>query len=351
MELKSERIDIADYFEWLELAFQRRWTDGLPVAPPTAAKVEEMVAYAKRDPSDVIGKIPPKYGIATIEKLAINAVMGGCLKEYFPVVIAAVEAMLEPEFNLNGIQTTTHCNEPLTIVNGPIVAEIGMKTREAVFGGGGARANGAIGRAVRLVLWNLGGCYPGEPDKTTFSHPGRWTYCIAEDEEGSPWEPLHVERGLPPGSSAVTVFSCEAPHSIFCAGTPRQLLARVCYAMATTASNNFHFQGQMLLAINSEHAATFKAEGWSKADIKAYVWEHARVPLGRIKEGLFVREYAARSYPKWIDVDGVEDMVPIGVRPDEIHIVVAGGPGKFCMCCPSWGHDGGNAVTKPIRLP
>lgn len=285
MKLESEIVEVADAHEAVELFFERRWTDGLPIVPPTEEKVMEMLKYARRDPQEVLGEIPPYNGVATIEKLAINSVMAGCLPQYFPVVIAAVEAMLDPKHNLNGTQTTQSGVEQLLIVNGPIVKPLGINYGDSVFGRG-FRANGTIGRAVRLILWNLGQNFPGDPDRSTYSHPGSWSFCIAEDEDASPWEPLHVEKGLLPGSSAVTVFCCEAPHPVCVHGTVKQILTAVCDAIATPGSTNYIFLGggsEILVTISALNAEQFRREGGPKKDVKQYIWEHARVPFGKIE--------------------------------------------------------------------
>ena len=199
------RLVVAE-LDAVELFFERGWTDGLAIVPPTQDLVEAMIRASGREPQEEIGEIPPVQGIATIEKLAINSVMAGCRSEYFPIVIAAVEAMLVPEHNLNGVQTTTHCCVPLVIVNGPIATQLKFNASDGVFGNG-FRANGTVGRAIRLILWNLGGNVPGEVDKSTQAHPGKWSFCIAEKEDASPWSPFHVERGIETGKNAVTVFS------------------------------------------------------------------------------------------------------------------------------------------------
>src|SRR5688572_8642782 len=201
MQLASTIFEAADLEAAIELCFEKKWTDGLPVVPPTRGAIERILAYLKRDPQDVVGIVPPRNGVATIEKIAINCAMAGCRPEYVPIVLAAVEAMLEERFNLNGVQTTTHACAPLAMVSGPAVKKLGFNTR----GGGtghGCRASATIGRAVRLVRWNIGGCFPGEPCKTTLGQPGYFSFCVAEDAESNPWEALHVERGFDPDDTA-----------------------------------------------------------------------------------------------------------------------------------------------------
>lgn len=358
MKLKSEMVDVADVQAAVELFFERRWTDGLPVVPPTEKAVTDMIEYSGRDPEEELGEIPPYGGIATIEKLAINSVMAGCRPEYFPVVIAAVEACLDPKHNLNGTQTTQDGGEQLIIVTGPITKELDINSEDGVFGRG-YRANGTIGRALRLILWNLGRNFPGDPDRSTLSHPGAWSFCIAENEDASPWEPLHVEKGLPPDSSAVTVFHCEAPHPFLTSGTVKQILFTACEAMGNPASGNriFFYEGEVLLVFGAVAAKQFGKEGWAKQDVKKYIWQHSRIPYWKIEStGMLTTPASAGSnwaelyWPKWIDRSNPDTLVPITASPDDIHVIVAGGRGTWSAVCEGWGL-GGRAITREIKLP
>ena len=346
MEFRAEAIDVADYHAAVELFFERGWTDGLAIVPPTEELVERMVRASGRRPEEEIGEIPPAQGIATVEKLAINSVMAGCRPAYFPIVLAAVEAMLEPEHNLNGVQTTTHSCVPLVIVHGPIAQQLGFNAGDGVFGSG-FRANGTVGRAIRLILWNLGGNIPGEVDKSTQAHPGKWSYCIAEHEAASPWEPFTAERGIPAGRNAVTVFSCEAPHSVLCYGTVKQMLSCLVSALSSLGSNNVHAMGESLVVLNPWQARQFEAEGWSKVEIRVYLWEHVRTRLAQIK-AVDALGIAGQFWPKWVEQDNDDYPVPIAARPRDIHIMVAGGDTYFAAVCPGWGGLGGFAVTKEI---
>ena len=347
MRFTSEQIDVDDYHAAVELFFERGWTDGLAIVPPTEELVAAMIAASGREPHEELGEIPPAQGIATIEKLAINSVMAGCRPEYFPVIIAAVEALLAPEHNLNGVQTTTHCCVPLTIVHGPIATQLRLNAGDGVFGSG-FRANGTIGRAIRLILWNLGGNIPGEVDKSTQAHPGKWSFCIAEMEGANPWEPLHVERGIAAGKNAVTVFSCEAPHSVLCYGTVKQMLASLVSSLGSLGSNNVQAMGETLVVLNPWQARQFQREGWSKPEIRVYLWEHARARLGDIRE-VDALGIADQFWPSWVEKDNDDYRVPIAERPRNIHIVVAGGETYFAAICPGWGGLGGFAVTKEIQ--
>ena len=351
MNIVSERIEVGSFLEAIELFFERGWSDGLAIVPPTQEKIEEMIRYVGEDSQKVIGEIPPGYGIATIETLAINSVMAGCLPEYFPVVIAAIEAMLEPDFNLNGVQTSTHSSVPLIIVSGPAVNKLNINSGYGAFGSG-FRANGTIGRAIRLILWNHGGNIPGEVDRSCFAHPGTWSYCIGESQEGNPpWEPIHVERGLSKEASAVTVFACEAPHSICCFGDALEIMKSICDSMATLGNNNIRRMGQTLVVINPRHARQLDKEGWSKDDVRQYIWENARLSRREIIEATPSHINPGRyNWPKWMDTGNEGQMIPLTARPEDIHIFIAGGEGSFSMCCPGWGIMGGFAVTKKIRF-
>jgi hypothetical protein len=196
----------------MEIWFERGVTDGLPVVPPTRERVERVLQATSRSRETLVAEVPPNFGRATVEKLAVNAVMAGCRPEYLPVLLAVVEAACDPRFNLHGQSGTTNATSPLIIVNGPVRRRIGINCAAGVFGPG-FRANATIGRALRLVMINLGGTRAGEISMSTLGHPGRYTYCIGEHEEVSPWEPLHVERGRAPEESTVTVFPGEGPSS------------------------------------------------------------------------------------------------------------------------------------------
>ncbi|MGH7316417.1 MAG: hypothetical protein ACREJS_09180, partial [Candidatus Rokuibacteriota bacterium] len=187
------------------------WTDGLPIVPPTGEDVREFLRFTDREPREVVAVLPPRQGEATVERIAINAVMAGCRPEYLPLIITAVETLADPAFNLDSIQATTHPVAPLIIVNGPIAKEVGINSGYNAFGQG-FRANLTIGRAVRLLLMNVGGGLPGTGDRATQGSPAKIAYCVAENEEASPWEPLHVEHGFAGEMSTVTAIACEGPH-------------------------------------------------------------------------------------------------------------------------------------------
>ena len=354
--LKSERIPIRDYFEWQEMAFDKGWSDGFPVAPPLESKVAEVVEYLGREPGEVIGVIPPAHRLATIEKIAINSVMGGCKPEYAPVIIAAVQAMLEERFNLNGVQVTAHSARPLVIVSGPLVKQLGFNAKIGVFAGG-SRANTTVGRAVRLILWNIGGAYTGDPDRASFGHPGRFSYCIAEDQDINPWEPLHVERGLAPEDSAVTVIAAESPRWIkYGLRIPgKENLENIADAMSNLGNNAVYIGGYFLVVIGAGVAPTLAREGWTKQTVRQFLYEKARQPLGRIRrhaDWAYEDRFKSRQHwhPVWVDMSDDNCMIPCVGKPDDITVMTAGGTHGNVLC-PGWHAGGGWPVTRRIELP
>jgi hypothetical protein len=337
-----------DLTDVMELLFESGWTDGLPVVPPTPRNVQRMLTGTTRQPDEVIGRIPPKGGRATVEKVAINAVMAGCKPAYLPVVITAAEALLDDRCNTRGVQCSTHISTPLLIVNGPIVQELGLNSGYNVFGQG-CRANATIGRAVKLMLVNLGGAIPGVTDKATFGHPGKFTYCIAENEPANPWEALHVERGFAPTDSTVTVFGAEAPHNInnHWSATPHGLLRTIADTMSTLGSNHLYLGGESFVVLGPEHADLLAKAGWAKRDVRAYLYEQARKPLSQVRiGGMYGPETRRNLWPRWIDHDNETERIPVARRAEDIAILVAGGAGRHSVYLPGWG---ARSVTRKIE--
>jgi len=322
---------------------ERGWTDGLPIVPPTEARVREMLRATGRDPLDIVGILPPRQGEATVEKLAVNAVMAGCRPEYFPVVLAAVEALADPLFNLDSVQATTHPVATMLVVNGPIARRIGIQSGYNAFGQG-FRANVTIGRAVRLILMNVGGGLPGSGDRATQGSPAKIAYCFAENEAESPWEPLHVEAGLPADTSTVTAFGCEGPHNIqdHYSNTALGVLRTVAGAMGQAGSNNLLGRGWPVLSLGPEHAATIAREGYTKQKVKEFLFEHARFPLARLGA-----EYRQQQIERHRVVDAPDTMVPIVRKPEDITVLVAGGAGKHSAWQPTFG-DGTHWTRRTI---
>ncbi len=348
MTLRSEILELPDSPEAVYQAFcERQWCDGLPIVPPTPERVEAMLLAVAGDPEESLGALPPLWREATLEKLAVNAVMAGCLPEHFPVVVAAVEAMLDPAFNLYGVQATTHPVAPLLVLNGPYARAIGMQSGAGCFGPG-FRANATIGRAIRLILINVGGAWPGRHDMATQGSPAKFSYAIAENETASPWVPLHVESGYAPDQSVVTVFGGEAPHNVndHVSTAASGILSTVSDTAATLGSNVKWYlsQSQLLLVLGPEHAATIAADNFSKDDVKAFVFEHARLPLGTLKLGGM---WGIQEWPPWMmEVTDDRALLPIVASPQEILVVVAGGAGKHSAVVPNSTFS--RAVSRPV---
>lgn len=246
--------------------------------------------------------------------------------------------MTDPALNLNGIQSSTHLATPLLVINGPIRHAIDLNSGANVFGQGW-RANATIGRAVKLILTNIGRAIPGVTDKSTLGHPGKYTYCIAENEEESPWEPLHVERGFRREQSTVTVFGCEAPHNINNQDSTNawDLCYTIADTMATLGKNMFYAQGEVMVVLCPSHAETIAGEQWSKQHVKEFLYDKARKPVRLLKlGGLYGREVRRNFWPRWINRELDEEMVPLVRRPSEITVVVAGGNGRHSAFLPGW---------------
>jgi hypothetical protein len=337
----------------LEVWFDKGVTDGLPVVPPTRERVTLMLAGTALDRAALVGEVAPNYGRATVEKVAVNAVMAGCRPDYLPVVLAAVEAACDPAFNLHGMSTSTHFSAPLIVVNGPIRERVGLNCSFGVFGPG-YRANATIGRALRLVMINVGGAKPGETSMSTFGHPGRYTYCIGEYEESSPWPPYHVERGFGPEESTVTVFAGEAPHGIsdHASRTPRSLAGSLGWSMCGLWNiKHFPLYSHTMLVVGPEHARTFGDGGWSKADLKRHLFETVRVPYRTLLPDAENGEGTNLRFSKGCS-PGPEELIPKFPSTDEIHVVVAGGTaGRFSMAVAGWlgTKNGSTPITVPVR--
>ena len=340
----------ADEFEvW----FEKGVTDGLPVVPPTRERVERMVAGARRRPDELVGEMPPNYGRLTVEKAAINAVMAGCRPEYLPVLLAAAECACDPAFNLHGMSASTHFSAPLIIVNGPVRARIGLNCGFGVFGPG-YRANATIGRALRLLMINIGGARPGETSMSTFGHPGRYTYCIGEHEEASPWPPYHASRGFAAGTSAVTLFAGEAPHGIsdHASRTARALAGSLGWSMAGLwNSKHFPLYSHTMLIVGPEHARTFADDRWTREQLARHLYETVRAPYASLLPDAEHGEGTNLRYGKTPPAPGT--LIAKFPSPEEIHIVVAGGTaGRFSVAIPGWlgTKNGSRPVTRPVEF-
>jgi hypothetical protein len=345
--------EVAQDVDEIEWYFDRGVTDGLPVVPPTEARMQRMLAATTRPADEVVALVPPNYGEATVEKTAINAIMAGCKPEYLPVVLAGVEAMCDERVNLHGVQGTTHTSTPLFIVNGPIRQQLDINCATGVFGSGW-RANATIGRALRLIMTNIGGARPGEIDKSCMGHPGKYAYLIGEYEEISPWEPLHVERGFALAQNTISVYCCDAPQCLTnnASRSARGILTTIGAGMATGWSDKTYLAGSYMLVIGPEHAKTIADDGMSKQDVKRFLYENVRRPLGELVPGPDDAEGLKRErLPGWLDATNDATLIPKVMSPDGIIIVVAGGTaGRFTLHMVGWGGGSGTQlVTVPIR--
>jgi AhpC/TSA family len=346
---RASIIDLAETEDPFEYCF-RTFGDALPVIPPTRERVDNMIRAAGRDPEEVIARIPPCYGEATVEKIAANAVMAGCVPEMMRVLIPLMRATADERFNAHGVQATTHFAAPLIIVNGPVRSELGFNSRQNVFSNV-ARANSTLGRALQLILLNLGGARPDGIDMSALGNPGKFSYCIAENEEENPWEPLHVDQGLAVEQSAVTLFAAEPPHGVseHNARTARGVLKAISYALATVWSYRNCLGFEAVVALSPEHVHTIHRDGFSKQNVRDFLFENTGVPL-RCYEGEPGEGVAQRGSYKQITIDG-EPCYQKFRAPESIKIVVTGGTaGKFSAVLGSWsaGPRGSQMVTYPV---
>ncbi len=341
----SRSIDLAAYEDDSEACFDRGWTDGLPVVPPTPARVLRMLQGTTRKPDEVVAVAPPDLVECTIEKIAVNAVMAGCRPEYLPVVIAAVEAACMDEFCMHGLLATTWFSGPVVIVNGPVRRQIGMNSGINALGQGN-RANATIGRALQLVIRNVGGGKPGGVDRATLGNPGKYTFCFAEDEEGSPWESLAKERGTDAGKSTVTLFAGDGVQGVFdqLSRTPESLSKTFAACLRSVAHPKIAMASDAVLVVSPEHGRVFHEAGWSKDRLKQELMMLMLYPgkemirgAGGIAEGL-PEHFADATIPKF--------------RAGGLHVVHAGGKaGLFSAIIGGWlatGAMGSSAVTKEI---
>jgi hypothetical protein len=339
--LRSAAYDVADAYEANELFQDNGWTDGLPIVPPTESLVWRFLDAVGLQASDLVGVEPVRRRRIIAEKVAIAAVMAGCLPLYMPVVLALVKAMCEPEYGLHGCTASTGGSAPFVVVNGPIRQEIRMNATHNVLANG-SRANATIGRALRLLIINVLGGIPGRLDRSTLGHPGKFTFCVAEDEEGNPWLPLAAERGVPAGVSAVTVMAAESPHQVMNEWTrdPREILDTYTAAIRANMLTYSIWAGNYALVIAKQQRDAIAGAGWSKKDIRDYVFESARV---KRSDWRLVGKGAIAALKD-------EEKRYTALRsPDDLLVVAAGGPaGGFGVVVPPWYGAKSLAVTRAI---
>lgn len=308
----------------LEACYAAGWTDGLPVVPPTTRRVDAMLGPRVSRADEPIVSLAPGRGAATLRKIAANAVMAGCLPTYLPVVEAAVRAVAEPSFALESCVTTVHSQSPMLLVNGPIAGALEMNGGAGALGAGN-RANASIGRALSLCIRNIGLAIPGGLDATTLGHPGKYSYCFTESS-ASPWPHFHADRGFAAEESTVTVYAADAPLCLCDYGrtAAEELLLTIAESVAVPGTYNAFFREDLWLVMAPEHAEIIDSDGWSKADVCRFMYEHARLPTATLRHrGLY--GFADRSVRRaWLDQ--ADDMVPIVDSPDRVNIAVAGGP-------------------------
>lgn len=353
--IRARKIDVGAQDDEFEFMFDQGFSDGLPLVPPTPERVLRMLEGTRRDAQEIIGVMAPNLGEVNIEKIAINAVMAGCKPQYLPVVIAAVEAICTDDFNVHGVMATTMGASPVIVVNGPIRHQIGMNMGMGALGQGN-RANATIGRAVRLVIRNVGGAKPGETERSVLGNPMKFTMCFAEWEERNPWQPLHVERGFDASDSVVSVFSMTSGPTLIVdqesrsadalAGTMGQTLEGIYNPKA-------HFATNCLLVVVPEHVDTLMRDNYSKADLRKRIQETSSRPtrdlVGDEISGAGLKAATAAGMSE----EALNKMMPKFRTEEDINIVVAGGEaGKFSAAFHGWvtGNIGSIPVSRKIDI-
>lgn len=328
--LKARKVEYSENADPVEICFERGWTDGLPVTPPTDERVLRMLAGTTRRPDEVIGRIPPYLAECTIEKVAINAVMAGCKPEYMPVLLATLDAALEPLFTLHGVLATTYFSGPIIIVNGPVAKRIGMNSGINALGQGN-RANATIGRALNLIVRNVGGGRPGEADRATLGAPSKYTLCFAEDESDPEWEPLSVARGFPRGVSTVTLFQGHGPEAIVDqkSRTPEALTRSLAMALVKIGHPKLVQSARAILVLTPEHYAIYRDAGWDRKRIERALYEATIRPGKELVAGV-------DGVGEGIPATRAHEMVP-KFHEDGLRVVRAGGSaGLFSAVLPGW---------------
>jgi peroxiredoxin len=346
----ATRIELKDEVDPVEFCFQE-FGDALPVVPPTTERVTTVLKASALSPESVVARVPPCYGEATVEKIAANAVMAGCRPEMMRVLVPLVRAVCDERFNAHGVQATTHFAAPLVIINGPVRKELGFWSRQNVFSNV-ARANSTLGRALQLILLNIGGGRPGGIDMSALGNAGKFASCIAENEEENPWQPFHVDRGLRREQSALSLFAAEPPRGVseHTAQHGETVLRAICHALATVFSFRMCMRSEAVVVLCPEHVKTLHRDGFSKEQVRQFLFENTGIPL---------RYYASQdggegtqltAHYREIKIQG-EPCYQKFSSPEAIHIVVAGGTaGKFSAVLGSWstGPAGSQMVTYPI---
>ena len=342
----TDLFSAADEEAALEDLHNRHMTDGLPVIIPTPARVSKMVLASGQDADMMLGTMGPANGMATLEKVAVAAVMAGCLPDYMPLVVAALKAVIDPRFDLTEMQATTHCTAPLIIVNGPARHTCGPVSSSYGALGPGHRANASIGRALRLAMINIGGGRAGTSDMALLGHPGKFSYCLAENEEASPFPPMHVDLGFDSQDSVVTVIGAEAPHSVLFSGDgddPNQyalLLEVLAIGLANAATNNAILtSGMATIVLNPEHASVLHKAGLSRQDIATEIYQRCKM------DGAEANRLCAGFARKTLNPRQAF------TGPEQLLVLMSGGSGLYSMVMPSWsaGANKNSAVSVKVE--
>lgn len=335
----------ADPFEYF---FNLPWSDGLPIVTPTQERIENMLGGTVRPRDERLGLMPPALNEVTVETVAQHALMAGCTPEYLPVVLGVVEAVLIDKFNMNGIQANQNPGGPMIILNGPYAKKIGVQAGTGCLGPG-FRANATIGRALRLLMMNMGGGIPGITDMSCFGSPVKFTFCVRENEEESPWHSLAVDRGFAQDEDAITLFAAEGPHlaSDHASSEPNGILTTISTVMTSMGAINSYSRQHMLIAMGPHHATLLDRAGLSRQDVKQILYEKARLPLGLMKQGGQYFGIEKAKWPEWVNMNDDKSMVPMIHDPEDILLIVAGGsPGLQTLIVP-----GGNKNSRTLTIP
>ncbi len=344
IELKSRRHTVNDLGDAIDLCYANGWTDGLPVIPPTAERITAMLAAVQLEPAQQLSFIENRQVSVTAEKVAINAVMAGCKPEYMPVIVATVEALADPLYGYHGPATSTGGSAVFMLVNGPMAKQIGLNGGDNLFGPGW-RANATIGRAIRLIMRNVIGTIPGELDRSSLGHAGKYSFCIAENEEDSPWPAFHTTRGFQPTQNAVTLFAAYAPHqySNRLSATAEGVLQTACAHMKISAGTARQPQYAMVFA--GEHQEIMKKDGWSREDVQHYVFEHTQNAVADLQR--------VNMLPDAVTAETEATPYPLVETPQDLLVIAAGGrAGVQSAFIPGWGSKrGSQSVTRKILQP
>jgi hypothetical protein len=341
LEIDAERV--------MEEFFERGWTDGLPVVPPTPDAVDAMIATVDLARDDVIGGIPRRNRWVTVEQAAINAVMAGCRPDYFPIVVAALGAALDPAFNANAAFTSTGGAATCVVVSGPLAAAVGMNASHNALGSGN-RANATIGRAVRLVARNVFSASTGDMDATSMGNPGKYTLCFAEQEPPAPWVPLRVQLGFAPEDTTVTVMSTEAPRQVanHLSEVPEDVLRTFVSAIKVPSNFAVGKGGQAFVVMCPEHADAVRRGGWTQEQAREFLSRESRIRPEELTENGVPLEVGSANDM----TPGSDGRLPALSSADDVFLVTAGGPGPgWSAYIPSFAPSKHlRAVTRRVRL-